>query len=557
MSTLNLKRTLLSALLAAGLAPLAQTAHADERESLEQVRQTTLNLIEALVDQGVLTRAKADALIAQARDKAAATVAAAKAAAPQDDGKTQRVVYVPQAVRDQIRAEIKEEVVTQARAERWGVPNTLPEWIDRIKVDGDVRLRYASDRLGKGNPDPVDYVAGGIIGLTRAADLSRFNSSLAPTGNTRDGVDNWRVRARLGITAQVTDTVTAGLRLATGSQTNRVSTNQTLGQNFNKYQFSVDRAFVKLQPVEWFSVSGGRIPNPWFSTDLVWDEDLNFEGLALSAKWPAARDAGFVPFATLGSFPLREDGHTANGRWLHGAQVGFQWDAAPRSRFKLGLAQYVYTNIAGRRDNDYELNVGPGATYGQYAYSDGLRQRGNTLFRTNAQAQLDSGDDGYYTSTNWGLASKFRPLAITAAAEFSQFDPFRVLVSAEYVRNMAYDRKEIARRTGWAVDDGSREGWLLKTTVGSPEVRERGDWQASIAYRYLGSDAVLDAFTDSDFGLGGTNNKGYILGLTYGLERNTTLGVRWLSADSIDSPTFFPGDKFSVDTLQVDLNVRF
>ena len=553
--TLALTRTAVAATL---VASCMLPAHADERESLESLRQTTLSLIDALVEQGVLSRAKADALVQAAKDRAAASAAAAPGAPVRSDAPgTIRVPYVPQTVRDQIRNEIKQEVLTQARNERWGVPNALPEWADRIKIDGDIRLRYQSERLADANADPVLFVAGGLVGLTRAADLTRFSDTLEPTGTTRDDRSSWRVRGRLGVTARVSDMVSGGIRLATGNTTNRVSTNQSLGQNFNKYQFLVDRLYVRVDPVEWLSVSGGRMPNPWFSTDLVWDEDLNFEGVAVAAKWPNAAQLSFAPFATVGSFPLKEESHTASGRWLHGVQVGASWSASPRTRLKFGVAQYVYTNIAGQDDNDYVLNEGAGPSYGQYSYPETLRQRGNTLFRTNSQAQFDSGDGDYFTQTNWGLASKFRPLAITAAAEFSHFSAGRLMLSADYVKNLAFDRNEIAARTGWNLSDGEDHGYQVKLAFGAPEVRQAGEWQASLAYRYLGSDAVLDAFTDSDFGLGGTNTKGYVLGFTYGLDRNATIGVKWLSSDSIDSPTFFENDRFSVDTLQVDLNVRF
>ena len=90
-----------------------------------------------------------------------------------------------------------------------------------------------------------------------------------------------------------------------------------------------------------------------------------------------------------------------------------------------------------------------------------------------------------------------------------------------------------------------------------PQVKEARDWQVSAAYRYLGSDAVVDGFTDSDFGLGGTNMKGYTLGLQYGLDRDVALGLRWVSADSIDSFTLNPADRYSVNVMQADVNVRF
>ena len=64
---------------------------------------------------------------------------------------------------------------------------------------------------------------------------------------------------------------------------------------------------------------------------------------------------------------------------------------------------------------------------------------------------------------------------------------------------------------------------------------KRGDWNVALTYRWLGSDAVLDAYTNSDFGLGGTNNKGYILGGSYAFDKNSWVSVRWMASDLIDS----------------------
>ncbi|MDI4239613.1 putative porin, partial [Bradyrhizobium sp. Arg237L] len=65
------------------------------------------------------------------------------------------------------------------------------------------------------------------------------------------------------------------------------------------------------------------------------------------------------------------------------------------------------------------------------------------------------------------------------------------------------------------------------------------------------SDATLDAFADSDFGLGGTNLKGYFLGANVGLSENVWASMRWLSANNI------AGSPYAVDVLLVDLNAKF
>ena len=543
-----------------GLMAVTSAPHAQERESLEQLRQTTAKLIQSLVDKGVLTKEQATEMLQNPQTTGGATSEAATTA-PGNSEQRISVPYIPQPVKDQIRASVKEEVLAQARAERWGVPNSVAEWTDRIKIDGDVRFRYQGDKMGKNNSAPSDYYlaatdssAGGS--MTRAADFLAQNSSGQPTANTTHDRQLWRTRFRLGVTAKVSEMVSAGARLTTGSDKDRVSTNQSLGQNFNKYAVFLDRAFVRVEPVDGVAFSAGRIANPWFSTDLIWSENLNFEGMALSAKWPTDNNDIVLPFATLGYFPIRADAPPKVKRALTGVQAGLQLNLSSINRVKLGVAQYRYQNMEGRIDQDYSLANGAGPTYGQYEYEAGLRQRGNTLFLTNSL--LDSS----VTVNNafWGLASKFSPLAVTAAVELGQFNPFFVLLSAEYVKNTAYDRNEILRRTGITLTNGRADGYLIRAVLGSKEVRFARDWQVSLTYRQAGSDALLDAFTDSDPGMGGTNNKAYTVGASVGLDKNTALGVRYISSQALDSPlvqTSSGAGKFNVNTLQVDLNARF
>jgi hypothetical protein len=559
-----------AALLVLATAAQAQgaAAAAAERESLESLRETTLALIELLVAQGTLTREKADQLLAEARRRAAARAGGGAATPgpgewgsppPAPAGPVTRVPYVPQVVREQIRNELREEIVARARTERWGVPNATAEWTDRIALAGDLRVRGQADRFADDNLSPLDLVAASASTLvTRAPDLAAANASGLPTANTQVDRNRARVRARLGVSARVADGVTAGLRLATGSSTDRVSTNQTLGQNFNKPALLVDQAYIQLDPVEWISASAGRIPNPWFSTDLVWNESLNFEGGAVSVRRPASPTARWLPFATVGYFPVREGAPPRRGRNLIGAQVGVQWEASDLTRVRLGLAQYRFRYFEGVIDGDYSAVTGPGPSYGQYEYEAGLRQRGNTLFLTNSPLEIAAGLT--LDKARWGLASRFEPWALTVAAQWSHFAPVFVGLTAEVVRNEAYDRGEIAQRTGGLyLDDARVFGAGARLTVGAQQVRERQQWQVQLAYRWLGSDAVPDAFVDSDIGGGGTNVRGYAVGVNLGLARDTVLGVRWLSGRSISSPTVRngSGDSFGVDNLQVDLNVRY
>ena len=238
---------------------------------------------------------------------------------------------------------------------------------------------------------------------------------------------------------------------------------------------------------------------------------------------------------------------TSNARSLVGLQLGNAFKLANRDEFKLGLALYSYQGLtASRETEDARLNRPDYAI--RYEYSSALRQRGNTLFRVNSQ--LD-------TATTMGLASEFKILNLTTSLSLNHLLGQPVVLTADYVKNLGFDKNKIKERTGYELVDGKDSGFMLRAAFGPSQVHHKGQWNASLAYRYLGSDAVLDAFTNSDFGLGGTNNKGWILQTNYGLYNNTWVSARWLSANQIDP--FAPGKttKFSSDILQLDLNARF
>lgn len=510
----NAIRILAAATLTLVIAPAA----ADERKDLEDLRSTTYELIKLLVDEGVLSRTKADMLIQEA-DKRAAEARKKAAQAAAAESKTVRVPYVPETVRREIHEEIKQEIIAQAKSERWGAPGVLPEWLDRISFEGDLRLRYQSDRFQSDN-----------------APAAFFQAQGQNLNNTTEDRDRFRVRARLGLQLKLAEWLSGGLRITTGNTNDPVSTNQTLGTTFNKYTLVLDRAYLKANPYEWLTVAGGRIPNPWFSTDLVWDDDLNFDGLAVTLK-PRISDwtAGFF---TLGAFPLQEieDSLTtrAKDKWLVGAQAGMEWTSANNSRFKFGAALYDYRNYEGIRNT-------PGSQLYNLTAPQ-FRQKGNTLFNID--------NDGDPNTTLFALAPRYRNLNITGALDLATFDPVHVVLTGDYVRNIGYDQAEILRRTGINLDRQDT-GYMGRILVGMPKLRSRGDWQAFAGYRYLERDAVVDAFTDSDFHLGGTNAKGYFLGGGYGLGRNAWMNFRWMSSTAI------AGAPLSIDVLQLDFNARF
>src|SRR5262245_47641894 len=147
-------KTTLCTLIA--LLVMSRAALADEREDLLVLRNTVINMLQALVQKGVIASDDAQALVREAQDKAHEE---AVAAAASDDENAVRVTYVPEVVKEEIRNDVKEDlhdevvndVIEHAREERWGVADALPEWIGRVSWSGDVRLRGQYDAFDDGN----------------------------------------------------------------------------------------------------------------------------------------------------------------------------------------------------------------------------------------------------------------------------------------------------------------------------------------------------------------------------------------------------------------------
>jgi hypothetical protein len=161
----------------------------------------------------------------------------------------------------------------------------------------------------------------------------------------------------------------------------------------------------------------------------------------------------------------------------------------------------------------------------------------------------------------FGLASRFRELAVTGRGELPAGPRLKVAVDAEAVWNLGFKASRVGAlalnnrarcdTSGCTGFDGGRFGAMARLTLGSPVSGSAGSWSASLAYRHLESDAAVDAFTDPDFGLGGTNLQGYVLSATWGVLDQLSLTVRWMSADAIAGPTY------RVDVFNTDLQVRF
>ena len=573
---------------------IGQIAHAQEKEDAEKTRMTVLSLIETLVKNGNMTRAQADTMMREAEKRAQSRIRVTPLAETTPDGKkVVRVPYIPESVKTEMREQIKSEVLAAQSQKNAG--SVLGDSGKKFKFVGDIRIRTELNRLDNNNT-PTNGL--GLKGnntatraVTRGADFFSPSSEKinAIPGEVFDPTSNTareRIRVRLGLLGNLSDEFSFGLGISTGSSTGSpTSTNQTLDQGgtsspgfFNKYAVNWDRAYLRYEPGTGMEINVGRFKNPFIGTDLVWADDLSFDGISASAKTPL-NDMSDV-FATVGWFPLttRTSGKTL-GRSLTGAQLGWERRFGLKdNKFKLSAGLYKYNNVEGQAEGDYSTAT---SSYLSSEYPAGARQRGNTLFKINslesitpgtgtydktqcASSNIDANMSSHVDCTNtWGLASSFNELNITSSLDLSQFDPVHMVLTFDMVKNIGYDAAETNSRVGLKLLDLKTFGYLASLKLGSPTIKQRGEWNMSVAYRYVGSDAVLDAFTDSDFGMGGTNNKGLTLKYSYGVAANTWLSFRWMSSDLVDSmiPSALnannPNTKFSVDSIFIDLNTRF
>jgi len=569
-------------------------AHAQDDDSSNAL------LIAILVKRGVITKSDAAEIMHQVQVEQEARAAARPAPAPPapprsesativsstttPDG-TIHVTYIPRIVRDQITAQVKQEVLAQEQAQGYAAPDEVPDWVKHIHIYGDFRARYESDLFPRGNANTGAFPNFNSINTGSPYDTSQSNLNFPSQNNVDQNRDRFRIRARIGLDADLGEGFTLGFRLATGENDSPVSENQTLGGapngaqggEFSKYAIWIDRAHLDytLPPV----VDGlkakfmvGRFDNPFFSTSLIYADDLGFDGVAGTTSY----DTGFyglTPFVTAGAFPIYDTDfnfasnqpskYASRDKYLFGAQLGTDLAINDDYAAKLAVAYYDYSNIAGKLSSPCIVN-----SAADVCDTDDTRpsfaQNGNTYFALRDIVPTVANNNGTTLQYQYfGLASNFRELALTGEVDFSNFDPLaHIWVNGEYVKNLGFDKSSIAAKavnnrgpqtatstTGDFV--GGNTGYFIYGNVGQKELNQRWDWHVTLGYKYVESDAVVDGLDDSDFGLGGTNLKGYIAGADLAISPQVFVRLRYLSADAIAGPTY------RADVLQLDMNAKF
>jgi hypothetical protein len=345
-------------------------------------------------------------------------------------------------------------------------------------------------------------------------------------GNDRSNRNRLRYRVRLQAQAEINEWIDAVLRLASGEGDHR-STNRTLGvgNDFDPDAIFIDQAYLVLRaPESWvggtaLTLTGGKVPNPFLwkaqRWDLLWDADINPEGLALDLGWQPGEDLKL--FSKVGYFIVDENGTNADPHVL-GVQGGLVWSAS--ELVELGARGTWYS--WGSLNSDF---IGRSSSTGTVL--DGLTGQTGARSRT-----MDA-------------------FELTAYLRLGYLEGWPVTVYGQVGKNL--DAEDSDLFPGLEDED---LGWLVGAEVG-----DRKKLVAlGITYAYFEANFWPAQFVESDFFDGFTNRKGWAF---YGAKEilpNTELSVTLYVSDEISDHT--PGLNASIADsnrlrLQTDLQVKF
>jgi hypothetical protein len=355
---------------------------------------------------------------------------------------------------------------------------SLSNHISQLKLYGDARMRY-------------EY-------LDESPQSKSFhNVDPYANQNTR-----YRYRIRVGADYTFTDNFSAGFELE--SSTAGDSANQSMGNGFSKYPIQVGLIYLQWKPTDWLTLVGGKQRNPLYTTDLMWDPDINPEGASETLSFHPT-DKFSIGF-TAGQFIYADNGENSgdsitgftngnttsnnNDVWMFAEQMPMQFNF----------------------DKDTFIKEVPGFL----TYMGG----GNTNISTSAGSAGSNGVFGGGSAVTYTNIHASDGLAIiTAPGEFDWKTwerPFKLywdfalnLDGKDRIQNVYLFPDGTAgttalRKQNWNLGDNM--AWLVGLQVG--QNKKKGDWSIKGDFRQIGLAAVDPNINDSDFADSYLNQQG-------------------------------------------------
>lgn len=283
------------------------------------------------------------------------------------------------------------------------------------------------------------------------------------------------VRLRLGITKKINDFIKFGSRLATGSADDPNTADITLGDFVNDLSFTLDRVYMEFLYKSLF-LTGGKFGNPFIATDLVWDGDVNPQGVAGSLTLPSSEQ--LIPRIT-GMYYVVDEQSSNPDSYMWGGQMRFTIN--PNADWSLTFAGAYY---------DYNIE--------HLGNADGGDTRSNYL-------TLDA-------DSNLVYVSDFNLIDAIATIEYRGLNErFPIRIVGDFVKN---DGAKVDEDQGFAVD----------VFVG--KASKKNDLRFQYGYSEMETDAVLAAFSHDNTTIA-TNYQQHTLAADFVIFDNTTLNLTW------------------------------
>ena len=450
--------------------------------------------------------------------------------------------------------------------------------IKNLGIYGDVRLRY-EDR--EESTPSLDGYKGKI-------DLYRF-----------------RYAVRVGLRGEAFDDFYYGVRLETSA--NPRSTWVTLGSAspdpFGKStaNLEVGQAYIGWAPASWFDFTLGKMPNPLFTSSMVWSPTINPEGLAEHLKYTVGDMdffANFAQFLYQDENPLTASpnlgfgtfGQSADNIFQIAWQGGLNYRITPNISAKVGATIYQYFGLKRTSANNGGLSpyfgdpyIGEGAYLGQgsantFFGSSGYGTSGTTIGNEslnypNNQVGLDNllvleipfEFNVKYKELNFRAFGDFaynlegRQRAIAAAEGYDTYLADQTTPST--IKGFSPQTSDVkAYQFGLAVGSKDRLGMVQGTTI------KKHAWEVRSYWQHVEQYSLDPNLLDLDFNAGAENLEGIYAAIAYGFSDNVMATVRYGHARRInnllgtggtgtDIPQINPIKSY--DLLQVDLTFMF
>ncbi len=341
-----------------------------------------------------------------------------------------------------------------------------------------------------------------------SAQAAEVPSRFAVTGDFRlryegnfgsDVTGTWErgsLRARLGATYAATNSLTVGARLATGDPDDPNSSDVTLSNFADDFDVSLDLAYAALElgPAKLW---GGKFLLPFTRTDLVWDGDVNPQGVAAAY----GHGLGDATLRLSGLYFVVDQSVAGSDSSMVGGQVGFEVPITGALQLDVAVARYDYSlaSIAGADAGDFRSNV--------------------------------IGPDGRYVSD-------FDLFNIVAGLGYTGWRDWPVNLTGDYVVNRG---ARVPGDTGYGIE------------LAAGRSRARGDWRFGYGYSQAEVDAVLAAFSHDNTTIA-TNYRQHTLFAAYNLLDHVILDAIWYRYRPLDAAYAgldAPGDWLDRVRLQV------